>query len=140
MEKIDAESAGVRWIEPETFVETPAEAEVILRRERQKLKETAASVVDADKNKLRTAGTSLLRLRPKVTAAARVFQEGPEALFLGPKVDATLAAIDTADLAIGYVLRADKPTFVDVISVIDALNSAEKDFDSLLTSVHKIAR
>jgi hypothetical protein len=94
----DARAAGIRWAEQPTFAK-PREAARALRRERATV---TAWRRDGD---LVNVGTSLLRVRPVVGAAAEAVGaklDRETAKLWAKAVDASLFAFDAADVALGY--------------------------------------
>ena len=97
----DARAAGIRWAEQPTFAK-PREAARALRRERAVV---TAWRRDSD---LVNVGTSLLRVRPVVGAAAEAVGaklDRETAKLWAKAVDASLFAFDAADVALGYAIR-----------------------------------
>lgn len=131
----DAEAAGIRWVSREREPESYEQAVASLKLQR-KIVAGFEELVVGKGDSLQEVGTSLLRLRPRVTLAARFLQRrisAPAAPFFSAAVDRTLYALDTLDVAIGYALRSDDPSaFAETLTVIETLHDAEAEYETLL--------
>ena len=135
----DAEAAGIRWMprepEPATYQEAvralQAQRDIVATFERRILSD------NQDDSSLVGIGSELLRLRPRVTLAARQLRRrasAPLAPLFDAAVERTLFALDALDVAIGYAVRSDDPSraFAHKLDVVDALLKAETECETLL--------
>ena len=133
----DARAAGIRWAEQPTFAK-PREAARALRRERATV---TAWRRDGD---LVAVGTSLLRVRPVVGAAAEAVGaklDRETAKLWAKAVDASLFAFDAADVALGYAIRERDAREVVARSVAadDLLKVAVDEYLQLLRFLDVVA-
>lgn len=138
--KRDAEAAGIRWVPREDEPKSYTEAVKLLRAQREivaSFEQRLASDVDGSRT-LVDIGSKNLKLRPRVTLAAKYLQRHTSTLsapLFDAAVDRTLFALDTLDVAIGYAIRSDDPSsaFARKLAIIENLRSAEVEYDTLLS-------
>ena len=130
----DARAAGLRWTERPTFSKL-ADAAAALRRER------AVVVGWRRASDLKGVGTSILRVRPVVEAAAETVaaagiprrDEGTRELW-SRAAEVSLFAFDAADVAVGFAIREQgtRDLVARNVAAYDALETAVGEYLTLL--------